>query len=530
MIREDRPSAPLRFCIFSLTCLFLCLFSFCSAVHAQQELQSGKGNIPKMTLGDAVLLALKNNFDVQGLYLNRINQRFSLKVAEDKFMPSGTFGLSMKRTSKYSEGDRTTGNTGTGTFATTKMNVITGGNFAFNWSQSGTQTDVGVNYSYNPTWTLTFTQPLLKNAGIEVATASVQIARIGDEVNLLTFRNTLTGTIGSVIQAFRNYISALMNLDISRQSLETAKRTFETNKAKIEAGRMAQTDIVETETNIASSELTVLSNQNQVDAARLSLIQLLNIDKDTVFEPVKEAAIYPAPPTLEEALSIALQNRPDYLSAVRNVETARLNWVVARNNRLWDLSFSTGVGNGATNTTFWSATSSAWSAGKSDWNAGLSLTIPFRDLTIEQNYLQNKIAYDQSRLSLNKTKLSVEIDIRNRLRNVDMSLKQMRKATQARQLSQRKFEIENDKYKAGRSTNFQLVTYQNDLVKAAQDEVTNLISYLNALTDLDSALGTTLRTWNIEISKDADEVRKKVGMEREAAIKREAEAEKSQGQ
>jgi len=88
-----------------------------------------------------------------------------------------------------------------------------------------------------------------------------------------------------------------------------------------------------------------------------------------------------------------------------------------------------------------------------------------------------------------------------------MKLKQMNKARQARELAEKKYEVESDKYKAGRSTNFQLVAYQTDLVNAQQSEVSNLIDYLNSLTTLDSSLGTTLRTWNIEISNDKDEAK-----------------------
>jgi outer membrane protein TolC len=189
------------------------------------------------------------------------------------------------------------------------------------------------------------------------------------------------------------------------------------------------------------------------------------------------------------------------------VETGKINLLLAESNRLWDLSLSTGVNSFGLNTNPWRSSETAWSAGKSDWNVGLTLTIPFRDLTIEQTYLSNKIALEQSRLDLKKAELTIEINLKNALRDVDMKLKQMNKARQARELAQKKYEVENDKYKAGRSTNFQLVSYQNDLVTAEQNEVSNLIDYLNSLTALDAALGTTLRTWNIEISKDTDKVK-----------------------
>jgi outer membrane protein TolC len=498
--------SPMRLLLFILCASLLCTtHGHCSSSPEKEK--------PKLTLGDCVLLALKNNFDVQKLYLGRIPQRYGLKAAEDKFNPTGSLVFSTQRSSTYQGWDtgRTNGNNQTGSFTTT-MNVITGGNFNFSWNGAANRADVSQNYYYNPTWSLQFTQPLLKNAGVAMATASIQIARIGDETNLLGFRNTLMGIINSVVATYRTYLSSLWSLEISRQSLETAKQIYETNKATVEAGRMAKMDIVQTETNIANSELGLLQAENTVDQGRLALIMLLNIDKDTVFEPVKEEAVHPIPPTLEEALSIAFQNRPDYLAAVKTVETATINLAVAGNNRLWDLSLSTGASSHAGTTHPWET---AISRGTADWSAGLTLTIPLRDLSIEQTYLSSKIALEQSKIDLKKSRLTIELDLKNTLRNVEMSLKQMKKAKQARELAERQYSVEKDKYKAGRSTNFQLVSYQNSLVAAQQSEVSSLIDYLNSLTALDTSLGTTLSTWNIEISKDSEPVRR-----REAEAKR----------
>jgi len=52
-----------------------------------------------------------------------------------------------------------------------------------------------------------------------------------------------------------------------------------------------------------------------------------------------------------------------------------------------------------------------------------------------------------------------------------------------------------------------LISFQNNLDSAKQNELTALITYLNTLTTLDQKLGTTLQTWGINITKDDNEVR-----------------------
>ncbi len=58
----------------------------------------------------------------------------------------------------------------------------------------------------------------------------------------------------------------------------------------------------------------------------------------------------------------------------------------------------------------------------------------------------------------------------------------------------------------GRTTNFQLLRIQNDLVNAQVSELGGVIDYLNSLTDLDQVLGTTLMTWKIEVTRKDDGV------------------------
>ncbi|MEE8415337.1 MAG: TolC family protein [Desulfobacterales bacterium] len=88
----------------------------------------------------------------------------------------------------------------------------------------------------------------------------------------------------------------------------------------------------------------------------------------------------------------------------------------------------------------------------------------------------------------------MEIEVLDLIRNVESRLKQLDLARRARKLSKQKLEIEQEKLRAGMSSNFQIVTFQNDLLNAQNSEVVATIDYRNALTALDQVQGTTLDT------------------------------------
>jgi outer membrane protein TolC len=348
--------------------------------------------------------------------------------------------------------------------------------------------------SRNYAWNASLSQPLLKGGWFDVATASVRTARIGEMNNILSLKATIMDTLKSVITAYRDYIRAIKELDIAKQSFERGKELVAINRELIAAGRMAEIDIVQSEADIANREYSLLQTENSLDASRLALVKVMDVDKNTRIIPEESMEVEPIPYDLTQAKKIAFENRPDYLSALLARESAQISLMLAKNNRLWDLSLSAGYGQDFTRN------GDGVNESRTDsWNAGLKLSIPFGDLTIYQGYLNAKIALDKLDLNLSKLKESIDIEVEDALRDADMKMRQVKLARQARVLSEKKVEIETEKLKVGRSTNFQLVSYQNDLVSAQNNELNSIISYLNALTSIERTLGITLDRWGIAI-------------------------------
>ena len=121
-------------------------------------------------------------------------------------------------------------------------------------------------------------------------------------------------------------------------------------------------------------------------------------------------------------------------------------------------------------------------------------------------YLGAKNDLEKALLAFEKMKLDIEISVQNAVRNVDSNYRSLLSAKLARELAERKLSIEQEKLGAGRTTNFQLVSFQRDLQTAQLNELSAMTTYLNSLTNLDDTLGTTLTTWRIEVKKEDDRI------------------------
>lgn len=180
-----------------------------------------------------------------------------------------------------------------------------------------------------------------------------------------------------------------------------------------------------------------------------------------------------------------------------NVERARINLMLAKNNAQWDLSLDASYKGASQLSPLTKDT------GTHRWEAGVNLRIPlYGDLTREQNMRRADANLKQAEIALTETRENITLEVINAIRDVENTKTKLQLATKARNLSERKLEVEREKLSLGRSNSFQVVSFQNELVERETQELNALINHHNALTTLDETLNTTLETWQVEYNKE----------------------------
>jgi outer membrane protein TolC len=72
-------------------------------------------------------------------------------------------------------------------------------------------------------------------------------------------------------------------------------------------------------------------------------------------------------------------------------------------------------------------------------------------------------------------------------------------AQSARELAQRQLDAENSKFAVGMSTNYFVITAQNQLATAQNNELQAILNYRKSLVDFDRLQQTTLQSQNITL-------------------------------
>lgn len=446
-------------------------------------------------IDDAVSLGIRNNRGIQEAYLQRIGQKFDLYVSEGKFFPKLT--ITSSYTNNVADGIKTKT---TGLAAAATMSLPTGA------ALTASSTNSSIDGNTSPSvmaWTLT--QPLLKNGGLGANMASIRTARIDEQINQINLRATISQSVVKIIYAYRELVRAQEQKKITEAALKRSRELYEVNKALISAGRMAEVEIIQTEAQVANQEVALEEASNQIDATRLALLNLLALQPSAAVVANGLAMSTAKEPDVAQALAVALENQPDYLNSRLSIERAKINLDYAKNQRLWDVSLvagetriqgnSTAISTGGAGTL--SGVGTVLSPGSTSSYTGLQITVPIGDRTLEQAVVHASVELKNQELLAQDVRQVLEQNIRDAVRNVQTRWRQFELSKKARELTVLKLNAENEKLKAGRSSNFQILTFEGDLSNAENAQINAQIAYLNALTDLDDRMGKTLDIWRI---------------------------------
>ncbi len=463
----------------------------CAPARAQPRPPEGA---VALTLPEAVFLGLRNNRGIRGEYLQRIADRFALRVAEDSFTPRLTIAAEATR-----QRNAGVNSTQLSLGPVVSVDTPTGARFTMSWLAA--QTNVRGQTPQGPSEIgFQVEQPLLAGGGIDYAMAPRRIARISEQGAQLRLKAQVIDQISQIIVAYRALLQAQEQTRIAEESLRRARDLVEVNRALIAAGRLAEVELIQSEASIAQQELQLIGARNSGEAARLSLLVLMGVDPSSRIWASERPSAPAVRIDLDRALATAYAQQPAYLSRMLTIEINRINLDIARNQRLWDVSIVAGAGQQALRSQVLE-TIGALSTVRSDFNIGLRVNIPIGGLSREQQEVNATVALRQSEVQVEEARDQLRQQTENAVRGIEAQRRQAQLARRARELTAQQLAAELVKLQAGRSSNFQVVSFQSALQQAESAELAAVIAYLNALTAMDQVLGTTLETWRISLNE-----------------------------
>ncbi len=374
--------------------------------------------------------------------------------------------------------------------------------------QTSTQLHLLFNPAFTPGFTATVSQQMLNGFGPKVNRALIKVAENEQKIERESFRQQTVTALVSAENAYWDLIATQEAARAAELALVAAERLAENNRKSFEVGVMSRLDVVTAEAQAAASRRDLIVAKTNVQNAELQLKTMLvkNLSEPLASASIEAIDVFPDPeatplPELQEAISIAKQNRPEISIAEGNLKSQQDVQPFVRNSLLPNVNIFGLVNTVALYNVFGTSFVEMEHFKYPQVAFGMSVTLPLRNRQAQADEVRSRLEYRQSEDTLVRARSQVEVDAQNGWIASTQSKEQVAAAHEATRLAKEKLDAEQKKLAVGTSTPYNVILAQRDVFTAELAEVQARDAYAKARVTLDQAMGTTLQNSQVTLDE-----------------------------
>jgi outer membrane protein TolC len=351
---------------------------------------------------------------------------------------------------------------------------------------------------------LEVTQPLMKGKGNDINKKDIIIAENELKKAELSFEQTVIDTIAETKRLYWQLYSATEQLKVQKESLMLAKQFLAEVEEKVKIGSAAMLEILEAKAEVASREESLIRAEYNLMNSQDNLLSYIygNLNEPRPVKCIEEPRFEETAIQKDELFQTALRLRSDYQSAGYDIASAELDSNYYKNQKKAQLDV---VGSLGYNKALSDEENQPLSY--QDYYTGeiaLRLQFPWGFRRDEANYRTSVYSLRQSKIQRENIESQIRLELRTAVRSVTSAHKQYQSAALAAQLAEEKLAAEQEKYKSGLSTSYNVLLFQRDWINAMVNRVDAIINYQLAIIYLNKTSGITLEQNRVVIKEMLD--------------------------
>jgi outer membrane protein TolC len=386
--------------------------------------------------------------------------------------------------------------------------------------------------SYVTSLGLELRQPLLQNRSVDPARRGLRVARIDRDRSTASLRRAVAETVAAVEKSYWTLVAARREVEARTSAVALAMDQRADVRSRFEAGVLSEADLAAPTAELERRRGDLFGAEEGATRAENTLKALLGGDpSDPVWTsrivPVDQPALAAgaaADASVDSASSVAtaVSDRPELAEAASRIARSAVEEEVARGRLLPQLDLVgayTGRGLAGSKNPDVAAPFPGLAVnvppaldgglGRSygtlfdnrfpDASIGLALTVPVGNRVARADAAIARSARVQAEASLAQVRQRVEVEVLNAVAGLRSAAQRVEAARAGRDAAETLLKAENDRFAAGTTTPFFVLTRQNDLTQARIAEAAALTDHRKARTELARAKGTLLEERNIRI-------------------------------
>jgi outer membrane protein TolC len=353
---------------------------------------------------------------------------------------------------------------------------------------------------------LSYTQPLLRGAGVLANRVPIVLARIDTERSFFQLRDSLQELIRSVIEAYWQVVFARTDVWAREIQVQQAEEAFARAEARFRASMADITETSQARAALAQFRANLISSRANLLAREAALAGILGLP---TAEPL---ALQPTtPPTSEQVpfdwnqvTEVAQIRRPDLIELKLILEADQQRLILARNQMQPSLDL---VGlyrwNGLEGTTPEQNTLSTNGDQATDWTVGVNFSVPLFLRAERASVRSAELLLTRDRATLEQGVQTARQILANNFRNLDQFYAQYEAYTEAREAAKDNLERQFAAYQVGVEVIFLNVLQAiSDWGNSVSLQAQALTQYNIELANLERETGTILETHAVFMFED----------------------------
>lgn len=498
------------------------------------EAQDGPTPAP-LTLHEAVARGLARNESIlvqqEGLIAAEAGVRGARGIYDPVLRLEGGWGRSTEPVnSSFSgapPGKAAPTNTSTDGLLSVEQRLPTGGLLSLT-AVSARQTSDGtftlLSPAYGSRLGFQLRQPLL--VSWSTPGSRIRIASLDRDRAAASLRREVTETVATIERAYWTLSATRREVTVREEAVALAAEQQTQTDVRVEQGVAAEAELAQPKAELERRRGELLASREALARAESALKLLILADDEAAWlvplATTDDAAADRIPLDVASWMEQALENRPEIEDASATVEQRRLQTALARDRvrpsldaifsyeRLGlagDANPAVGPPPGTIDPGLAPGTEGGFrrsfgQIGDGDFSntrVGFELRIPIRNRTAKADAVIAGAAERQAAALLARTRKQVRADVLDAAAGLETAEQRIAAAAAAREAAQVQLDAERERFAVGLSTNFLVLTRQNELSRARLDEIASLYDYRNARTAVARATGTLLADHGIDV-------------------------------
>ncbi len=469
----------------------------------------------RLTLEEAIKMALHNNLDIRMAGYQPPIAATKVDAELSVFDPvfSSTTGYSSSHSPVFTVFAGKQPHTRTWKYSSSlQANTLSGGVLALSIQSSKTTTNdpfvSSVSPYYQTSASLQLSQPLLKGAGTDIARTNIIIAQNNLRMSTLDFQDKVMDLVLNVETAYWNLAYARANIEPKKKSLKAALELLKNNKIKYDAQALPRVEVTRARARAAEREQDLVTAEAVLRNAEDTLRGLLGPDALSLLSTAPIIAVSPATVHAEQlelasSVNYALAMRPDVRQQMITLESRDILLARARNQLLPEVDIQATYAINGLGATSHDDVEDLTTFNNTAFSAAISLQIPLGNRRARSGYTSARYQRLQDITALALLQQKVSLSVKNAIRSVATSLKQIDTARLRVEAATQQLSDERDRYDVGLSISLDVLDAQEALQKAESAKIASVYAFNQAMANYYRQTGQILQRYNITVLSPA---------------------------